>query len=166
MQGEEIRYTTSMTTREDAHGTAETLVDEFRDTLKKTCRHFYNIRHQYAALRSLKETMKENEAMVHIDFSENYACKYDKEIQSVHFGPSQTQITLHTGVIYYKGDCTTSFCTVSDCTNHGPPAIWAHLNPVLANVKEINPNIDTIYFVSDGPTTQYRCKANFFLLSS
>lgn len=89
--------------------------------------------------------MKENEAMVHIDFSENYACKYDKEIQSVHFGPSQTQITLHTGVIYYKGDCTTSFCTVSDCTNHGPPAIWANLNPVLANVKEINPNIDTIY---------------------
>lgn len=155
VQGKEIRYTTSMTTREDAHGTAETLVDEFRDTLKKTCRHFYNIRHQYAALRSLKETMKENEAMVHIDFSENYACKYDKEIQSVHFGPSQTQITLHTGVIYYKGDCTTSFCTVSDCTNHGPPAIWAHLNPVLANVKEINPNIDTIYFVSDGPTTQY-----------
>lgn len=43
--------------------------------------------------------MTENEIIIHIDFSENYCCKYDKEIQSVHFGPSQTHVTLHTGVV-------------------------------------------------------------------
>lgn len=102
----------------------------------------------------------------HIDFSENYCCKYDKEIQSVHVGPIQTQVTLHTGVVYFKGECTLSFCTVSDYNKHGPPAIWAHLKPILAHVKDVHSTIDTVYFVSDGPTTQYRCKANFYLLSS
>lgn len=84
---------------------------------------------------------------------------------SVHFGPSQT-ITLHTGVVYHKGECVVSFCTVSDYNKHGPSAIWAHLKPVLNHVKKIYSTVNTVYFVSDGPTTQYRCKSNFFLLSS
>ena len=39
--------------------------------------------------------------MIVIDFSENYYCKYSAEIQSVHFGASKKQISLHTGVFFY-----------------------------------------------------------------
>lgn len=166
VQGEEIKYTTSMTTREEEQGTVKTLVEDFQANRKKTCRNLYNLKHQYAVLRKLKENMSENEIIIHIDFSENYCCKYNEEIQSVHFGPSQTHVTLHTGVVYFKGECTLSFCTVSDNNKHGPPATWAHLKPILAHVKDVHSTIDTVYFVSDGPTTQYRCKANFYLLSS
>jgi hypothetical protein len=166
VQGEEIQYITSITERQEEQGTIQTLIEDFQASLKKTCRHLYNIKHQYIALRNLRENMDDNEVIVHIDFSENYSCKYDKEIQSVHFGPSQTQITLHTGVVYHKGECVMSFCTVSDYNKHGPSAIWAHLKPVLTNVKGLFSTIDTVYFVSDGPTTQYRCKSNFYLLSS
>lgn len=93
IQGEEIKYTTSVTTREEEQGTVGTLIEDFQTSLNKVhvCRHLYNIKHQYSALRHLRENMNDNEVIVHIDFSENYSCKYDKEIQSVHFGPSQTQ---------------------------------------------------------------------------
>lgn len=68
--------------------------------------------------------------------------------------------------MYFKGECTLSFCTVSDYNKHGPPATLAHLKPILAHVKDVHSTIDTAYFVSEGPTTQFRCKAYFYLLSS
>lgn len=40
------------------------------------------------------------------------------------------------------------------------------LTPILSLLRSTYPDISTVYFVSDGPTTQYRCKANFYLLST
>jgi len=59
-----------------------------------------------------------------------YSCKYSEEIQSMHFGASQRQVSLHTGVLYTK-DNTDSFCSLSDNLKHGPAGICAHLIPVL-----------------------------------
>lgn len=100
--------------------------------------------------------------MIHIDFSENYNCKYGSEIQSMRFGSSKQQISLHTGVAYTR-EITLLFCSVSDCLQHGPSGIWAHLHPVLDYLRQ---EIDTtvIHFISDGPITQYRNKLNFYLL--
>jgi hypothetical protein len=39
------------------------------------------------------------------------------------------------------------------------------MKPVLEYAKERFPRIDTIHFWTDGPTTQYRSKTNFFLFS-
>jgi hypothetical protein len=49
-----------------------------------------------------------------MDFSENNGCKFDKEIQSMHFGVSQRQISLHTGVAYIKKTVTKR--KISCCT--------------------------------------------------
>src|SRR5258705_11605576 len=59
-----------------------------------------------------------------------------------------------------------SFCTISNCLRHNPPAIWAHMDPVLRCIKETCPLIDTVHFVSDGPTSQYRSRKNFYLFST
>lgn len=89
-----------------------------------------------------------------------------REIQSVHFGASKRQITLHVGV-YYTVDNLKTFCAVSDALEHGPAGIWAYLNPVLDKICEENKEIDTgtLHFYSEEPSTQYKQKANFFLLS-
>ena len=58
-----------------------------------------------------------------------------------------------------------SFTTISESLRHDPPAIWAHLKPVLYNLKKQHQEITDIHFFSDGPTTQYRNKLNFYLLS-
>nr|CAI5852334.1 unnamed protein product [Callosobruchus analis] len=51
-------------------------------------------------VKKVKETLYCNKAriLVHMDFSENYVCKYSCEVQSAHFGGSKPQITLHTAV--------------------------------------------------------------------
>lgn len=154
----------TMTVKEKKQGTKETLRDELDQELQRACRHYFNIRHQYQTMRLLKEKMSHEEVMLHVDFSENYNTKYESEIQSMHFGASRRQISLHTGVAYIA-DKVYPFCTVSDCLKHGPAAIWAHMEPVIYYIKTIKP-LSAIHFLTDGPTTQYRNKMNFYLWSN
>lgn len=65
------------------------------------------------------------EALIHIDFSENFQWKLSKEIQGMHFGASQRQITLHTGVYY----------TETDSLQHDPSGIWAFLDKLLDRIQ-------------------------------
>ncbi|WAR03051.1 hypothetical protein MAR_009609 [Mya arenaria] len=88
--------------------------------------------------------MSHEEIMVHIDFSENYNTKYANEIQSVHFGASKQQISLHTGIAY-----------LGDDKDFGLFKSWTG-----SHLSTFSP---VIHFVNDGPTTQYRNKLNFYL---
>ncbi|CAH2091997.1 unnamed protein product [Euphydryas editha] len=118
--------------------------------------------------KKCKETLSATECIIHCDFSENYLAKISEEVQATHFGASKQQFTLHTAVIYYKNEQDLqekSFCTISPNNNHNPIAIWAHLTPILEYIKNISPNVTTLHFFSDGPTTQYRQKGNFYLLT-
>lgn len=99
--------------------------------------------------KTCKETLTDNECIIHCDFSENYLCKSNEEVQATHFGASKQQLTLHTGVIYYKSEQTLqekSFCTISPNDNHGPTAIWAHLTPILEYIKKTLRNVNTVHF--------------------
>ena len=125
----------------------------------------FNITHQYESCKTIREEMSKDEAMLHIDFSENYVTKYADEPQSAHFGASHSQITLHTGILYLRGKDPVPFCTVSPSTQHSPVAIWAYLEPVFGLIKELQPQVKTIHFFSDGPVTPYRQKQNFYLFS-
>lgn len=111
--------------------------------------------------------MGDNECLIHIDFSENYVAKLANAISSAHIGASQNQITLHTGV-YYVGSSSTvnSFCGLSDSLEHGPAAIWEYINALIDDIKLHHPSVDTLHFYSDGPTTQYRQKGNFYKFST
>lgn len=53
------------------------------DKLPKFVTHVYNIVHQYRIASKIKTTLGENEAFLHIDFAENYNCKYTKEEPSL-----------------------------------------------------------------------------------
>ena len=109
----------------------------------------------------MRQNITHEEIVMHIDFSENFCCKYSSEIQSMHFGASRRQISLHTGVAYIQQEVI-PFCSVSDSLKHGPGAIWAHLHPVLIYLQTLK-TFTNIHFISDGPTTQYRNKSNFYL---
>jgi hypothetical protein len=160
--GSEKTFTVRVVAKERIVGTIECLKKSLHDDLQQYTVHVYNIGHQYKQLKDLREQLKINECVVLIDFSENYATKYETEIQSMHFGASRKQVTLHTGM-YYTADRKTSFCTISDNTRHDPAAIWAHLKPVLTVLKN-RECIDTIHFISDSPSTQYRSVKNLFLM--
>lgn len=83
----------------------------------------------------------------------------------MHFGASKKQLSLHTGIFYICKNEKQTFATVSESLAHNPGAIWAHLRPILLNIRQSS-DVEKIYIFSDGPTTQYRQKCNFFMFST
>nr|CAI5831925.1 unnamed protein product [Callosobruchus analis] len=113
------------------------------------------------SIKLLKQSLTDNDAIIHMDFSENFNTKCNQEIQAYHFGGSRTQISMHTVIVYTKAS-TTSHCTISLNLAHNVGAIWAHLTPVLISLPS---TVQNLHFLSDGPVTQYRNKAMFFMLA-
>ena len=137
---------------------------QFTTDVKQFRKHVFNIHHHYHVQRELRQRCQttSNECGLHIDFSENYSCGYSSEIQRVHFGASHNQATLHTGILYVDQD-TVSFCTISDSRRPDPAAIWSYLSPVFEYIRNNHSEVNTVHFVSDGPTTQYSQNKNFYL---
>jgi hypothetical protein len=133
------------------------MVDKFFLYLPEYMNHVGRIRHQYRTLKTLRSNLTTNEIYIHIDFSENYLCKYNREIQSCHFGANRQQLTLHTGIVYPE---KSSFCTISEDLHHDATAIWAHLMPVLSKYVTAT----SVHFVSDSPSSQYRNKAMIHII--
>lgn len=148
------------------HGTVNELNNSFQSLMKAFKSHCYKIRHQNKSFKECKEHLSDTEAAIIIDFSENYNCKLHEEIQSYHFGASRHQVTLHTGVLYMRDKSPLSFSSISPSNEHGPPGIWAHLEPVLDWLRKDYPNIQVLHFFSDGPSTQYKQKKNFYLFTT
>ena len=103
---------------------------------------------------------------MHIDYSENYSCKYSREVKDTHFGGGNQQVTLHTGVKYLSGGRVESFASLSACLKHHAVATSSHLDPVLKAIREEHPAVRNIHFISDGPTSQYLNKTAFYLAST
>lgn len=120
--------------------------------------------HQQEQYQKAVSELKDNESLIVCDFSESYEAKPANEVQSMHFGASKRQISLHTGMVYWKGE-TQSFCTMSDESSHQPPAIWTHLSPVIQMIKLRSPNVEILHLYTDGPSSQYRQKNNFYSLA-
>jgi len=168
-KGNEI-LTVKLTVKDRVVTTVGNLFSDLKSKMKNFTKHVHNIRQQFQSMKYIKTNLKEQECIIHIDFSENYSCKYADEVQSIHFGASRKQATMHTGVVYHrKPESTdvqcTSFCTISENTRNDPSAIWANLKPILHLVDHDLPLVSTLHFLSDGSVTQYRNKKNMYLFS-
>lgn len=129
-------------------------------------KHVYGFNENLKAKRELKDNLKETELMIQIDFAENYMTKYAKEIQSIRFGASKGQLSIHTGVFYARNNTsleTVSFATVSDNLDHQAHAVWGHLQSALHKILSVRPHVTTLHVFSDGPTSQYRNRTNIYL---
>ena len=90
------------------------------------------------------EHLTEEEAVVQVDFAENFSCKYQGEVQSAHW--SQDQVTLFTVAIWTKsGDknsCCESHVIVSDDLKHDKTSVAVFMCKVVNDlVKGRHPNI-------------------------
>ncbi|KAL0869426.1 hypothetical protein ABMA27_007661 [Loxostege sticticalis] len=158
------------TIKEEVQTNMKGLTDLLKLKMPVYMTHVSNMLHQFKIIRIVKNNMKSQSALLHVDFSENYLCKYGTEVQGAHFGGSKAQVSLHTSVLYFKDENIhnklqhKSFCTISENLRHDPTLICAHLNPVIENIKLLVPNLKSLHFLSDGPLTQYRNKNMFYLL--
>jgi len=130
--------------------------------LPERMEHEGRIIHQMKEWKYPQETLTKNDLLLIIDWSENWESKCEAEIQSMHFGGSRQQFSLHTGFAQ-TSDRTETFCTASDVIRHDPSAIYAHLKPILD--RYITPEIENLHVKSDGPITQYRSRKMFYIVS-
>lgn len=91
-----------VTSKELMETTTSELLKKFYYDMCRFKKHVFNIRQQYIVYKDCKENLQQNEATLHIDFSENYVCKLATEIQAYHFGGSRKEVTLHTGILSKK----------------------------------------------------------------
>ncbi len=139
------------------------LVDEFFECLPSYMAHVGLWYFQKETVTNVRSNLTDEDIFLHLDFSENYSCKYSTEIQAIHFGGNHTQITLHTGV-KYNGSKTVSFCVVSPNLNHDAIAIFSHIKEIFGQSEEDFSNIKNVHFLSDSPSTQYRNKSMFYII--
>ncbi|MED6271161.1 hypothetical protein CHARACLAT_017406 [Characodon lateralis] len=72
--------------------------------------------------------------------------------------------TIHTAVLC-AAHGTKSYATLSESLRH-EWTVWAHLEPILKELRAKCPEKVVLHVISDGPVAKYRNKSNFYLLST
>ena len=114
---------------------------------------------QYEQIQILKKNLSPNEEMIcQMDYSENWAGKYPKEISSVYF--DNDQLTLHPMSIQYtdaegKAQKKSYVGLCADGT-HTLASTYAFIIEMIKRVIEFLPNLQVIHFITDSPSSQYR----------
>lgn len=139
----------------------------FRKEVKKFREHARRVKIQYEQLKLLKENLPEDHAIVQMDFAENYTCQSLEEIQSAYWNASM--VTLHPAVAYYHSEDSPlshkSRVFVSDELGHNSATVYAFLKELIPNLKAMLPNLKHVHYYTDSPTSQYRNKTIFYLIS-
>lgn len=98
--GEQKTVVTKKTVKMFKEGTVRALIDLFEKNIPQFKQHYFTWKNQSEKYQQCINSLNEDEALKLCDISENYTCKIANEIQSMHFGASKHQITLHTGNFY------------------------------------------------------------------
>ena len=95
--------------------------------------HHYVSRNQSNYLKYLKVTLEPNQAIITLNFAENYSFIVQDTIQNFHWNNSQA--TLHTFEVYYgDGDnkvCNIILCIISDRLKHDSVAVHSVIKVAL-----------------------------------
>jgi hypothetical protein len=62
--------------------------------------HHFRVCHQLRQVQQVRQTLKNGDLLLHVDYFENYLCKWGREIQAAHFGNAHQQVVIHQGVMY------------------------------------------------------------------
>ncbi|CAC5426436.1 unnamed protein product [Mytilus coruscus] len=139
-----------------------------RTSLNEFRAHVYRVQTQYEQIRTLKENLPKYNVICQMDFAENYSCAHADEVQSVYF--DKASVTLHPVVLYYKvdGDINLhhkSFVFVSDEPGHNSSTVYAFIKDLIPMILQIAPGTKTVHYITDSPTSQYRNKYIFHLIT-
>lgn len=143
-------------------------VKEMTEAFKEFRGHIQRVKEQYKAIKMLKDRLPSNQVVIQMDFSENYSCNTLEEIQSAYW--NACMVTLHPVVMYYRkqdGEQLrhSSYVYVSEVLSHNAAMVISIIDKVIAEVKQLIPNVNTVHFFTDSPSSQYRNKTIFDLVS-
>ena len=145
----------------------ELFISNFRKELAEFREHFYRIKTQYQWQIELKENLKKGHIAIHMDISEDYRCRSQEEVQSAYW--NSIAVSLHPVVVYYRiGDTlkVKMYVFISYETRHDAKFVCALLKILNTELKVLIPYLSYCHYFTDSPTSQYRNKSIFKLISS
>ena len=86
-----------------------------------------------------------------------------EQIQSAYWNPAA--VAIHTGVMYYNCNSHQNIVTISDDLTHNTTSVYAIIKKMMPEVRKLVPNLSKVYYLSDSPTSQYRNKTIFQIVS-
>ncbi|XP_067633261.1 V-type proton ATPase 116 kDa subunit a 1 [Eurosta solidaginis] len=122
---------------------------------------FYELRPEYVLLTSqmshkVKLEIATDEAIMQIDFAENYSVIMQDEIQSAHWG--HAQITVFTAWVWLSEGKRYSYSIVIDVLCNDKYTVYACLKKSMVSLKNEIPGLKTIKVFSDGAASQFKNK--------
>ena len=140
-------------------GVASKMFDSLREQIPPFLNHVF-IKHQQAkTFQHLKENMAYGHVVVQMDFSENYTCVHQDEIQSAHW--HQQQVSLFTVATWINTEdsanckCESTVIT-SNNLSHDKYAVAVFVDVFLKHCVKIHPEIKKVNFFTDGPSSQFK----------
>ena len=77
-------------------------ISSFKNEIKSFQQHVRRVSTQYSQQCFLKEKLKCGQVAIHMDFSEDYNCRSQDEVQSAFW--NNISVTLHPVVAYYRNN--------------------------------------------------------------
>ena len=149
----------------------EETIELFNEQVKILKARIFVKRTQNTHNNRLKENLKTNEFIIHVDYSENDKDKEQHEIQSAYFG--------HNSFSIFKACCYTrgidgkllneNFTVTSEATDHSRIAAFSCINLIIDSLRKTFPsqfnNYLVFYIWSDGCASQFRSRFVFALMT-
>ena len=134
-------------------------------------RQLFTKRTQASAYNEVKDNLKQNDLLIHVDYSENYNNKQQWEIQSAYFG--HASFSIFTACCYFKDESNAinkeAITVTSETSDHSRSASVSCLQKVIHFVREKYTHLPlklNVIVWSDGCAAQFRSRYVFFLLSN
>ncbi|XP_063241124.1 uncharacterized protein LOC134541539 [Bacillus rossius redtenbacheri] len=103
-----------------------------------------------------KNNLCADNAVIQIDFAENYAVVSQDEIQTAHW--SHSQVTVFTCCVWLASGIVKSYVVVSDDLSHSKYAVWLFLGEIIKDIKKHFPSIKYLFIFSDNCASQFKNK--------
>ena len=135
------------------------------ETLKKKVseflRHTYVKRKQAEKFKQMRDNLEEGHVLIQMDFSENYACLEQDEIQTAHWG--HKQLLVFTACAWYldtSGNRTCqSFACISNVKEVPKDKFYVHcaIQKIICELKK-KIDISVVNFWTDGAASQFKSR--------
>jgi hypothetical protein len=135
------------------------VLNEFQSSFKYYKLHKFTQHTQKKFLNDSIENLKEDEAVLIVDYAEKYSTDYQNSVQSAYFG--SRNISIFTARAYVGPSAEYSFSLVSDNTKQSKYEVFACLKYIIATLKSRHSNLKNVKLFSDGCGGQFKNKFQF-----
>ena len=151
-------------------------LEKFISMMPEFRAHCARVKNQNEQLKTLRERLPLHQALIQVDYAENWSASYAKEIQSAYY--NKPQVTLKAMVAKVRdytvrpidpaddtwtpeeGDSGSlyhyNYVGVTDDHTHGFESTFTFVDALISKIRHNHPDLQYVWFVSDSPSSQYR----------